>query len=82
MILFTGAMLFIERMRKAEYVTMLDPFQQRYGARLGGLLFLPTLFGDLFWCAAIIKALANTIAIIAEVNGTISVCTSGLFIVM
>ncbi|KAK0088463.1 hypothetical protein PV325_011992 [Microctonus aethiopoides] len=80
--LLFSAMLFIERMRKAEYVTMLDPFQQRYGARLGGLLFLPTLFGDLFWCAAIIKALANTIAIIAEVNGTISVCTSGLFIVI
>lgn len=36
---------------------MLDPFQQLYGERMGGLLFIPALMGEIFWSAAILSAL-------------------------
>lgn len=44
-------------MRSRGYVTMLDPFQQLYGKRMGGLLFIPALMGEIFWSAAILSAL-------------------------
>ena len=46
-------------MREAGYVTMLDPIQRKYGQRMGGLLYLPALSGDLFWSAAILSALGK-----------------------
>jgi high affinity choline transporter 7 len=38
---------------------MLDPFQEKYGSRIGGLLFLPALCGEIFWSAAILSALGD-----------------------
>ena len=44
-------------MRSKGYVTMLDPFQQKYGEMMSGLLFIPALLGEVFWSAAILAAL-------------------------
>ncbi|XP_053972095.1 high-affinity choline transporter 1-like [Hylaeus volcanicus] len=76
--LLFGAVLFVRPMRKAEHVTMLDPFQERYGAGVGGLLFLPALCGDLFWCAALLRALGSSLAVVVEVDPNVSVCVSAL----
>ena len=38
---------------------MLDPLQQKLGKRVGGLMFLPALCGELFWSAAILAALGK-----------------------
>lgn len=46
-------------MRDQGYVTMLDPFQQKYGARVGSLLFFPALFGETVWTASILGALGT-----------------------
>lgn len=46
-------------MRSRGYVTMLDPFQLLYGKRMGGLLFIPALMGEMFWSAAILSALGK-----------------------
>lgn len=73
---FKGALLFVKPMRKAEHVTMLDPFQQRYGAKVGGSLFLPALCGDLIWCGAVIRALGASLSTIAGVDSHTSVCAS------
>jgi len=48
-------------MRSQGYVTMLDPFSQKYGERMGGLLYIPALLGEVFWSAAILAALGKTI---------------------
>ncbi|CAK9831777.1 High-affinity choline transporter 1 [Anthophora retusa] len=76
--LLFGAVLFVRPMRKAEHVTMLDPFQERYGAGVGGLLFLPALCGDLFWCAAVLRALGTSLAVVAGVDPNISMVVSAL----
>ena len=52
-----GAPMFAGRMRKSEYVTMLDPFQNRYNGLVVVLLYLASLAGDLFWSASILAAL-------------------------
>lgn len=56
---FIGGLLFARKMRDAGYVTMLDPFQQKFGERMGGLLFIPALCGEIFWSAAILGALGE-----------------------
>ncbi|XP_057339121.1 uncharacterized protein LOC130676701 isoform X2 [Microplitis mediator] len=80
--LLFGGILFVKPIRNVEYVTILDPFQQQYGPRFGGLLFLPTLMGDLLWCAAIIKALANTISVISEIDGNICITAALILIII
>lgn len=54
-----GGLFFAKPMRSKGYVTMLDPFQQIYGKRMGGLLFIPALMGEIFWSAAILSALGR-----------------------
>lgn len=62
--LFAGGILFAEKMRAEGYVTMLDPFQNKYGERMVGLLFIPALLGEVFWSAAILAALGATLTVI------------------
>ncbi|XP_069680631.1 high-affinity choline transporter 1-like [Periplaneta americana] len=74
-----GQLLFVKKMRAARYITMLDPFQKKYGSRVGGLLFLPALFGDVFWVASILNALGSSLVVILEIDEIISVSVSALF---
>ncbi|XP_011499573.1 PREDICTED: high-affinity choline transporter 1-like [Ceratosolen solmsi marchali] len=73
--LLFGALLFAKPMRKAEYVTMLDPLQHHYGARVGGLMFLPAFCGDLFRCASLLKALGLSLSIVAGIEPSLGVCS-------
>ncbi|XP_071507686.1 high affinity choline transporter 1-like [Diadema antillarum] len=78
-----NGIFFAEKMRAAKYVTMIDPFQIKYGDRMGGILFLPALMGELLWCAAILSALGSTIAVIIDMNQDlaviISACIAGFY---
>jgi len=47
-------------MREAGYVTMLDPFRERYGRVMAALLYIPALLGDIFWASAILAALGKS----------------------
>lgn len=58
-LLFTGGVFFANEMRRQGYVTMLDPLQDNFGSRMGGLLFLPALCGEVFWAAGILAALGE-----------------------
>ena len=55
--IISGGFFFAKKMRAEGYVTMLDPFQRKYGGRMGGLLYIPALLGEVFWSAAILAAL-------------------------
>ncbi|RXM30430.1 Serine/threonine-protein kinase 24 [Acipenser ruthenus] len=76
--LIVGGMFFAKPMRSRGYVTMLDPFQQIYGKRMGGLLFIPALMGEIFWSAAILSALGATLSVIVDMNINTSVIVSAL----
>ena len=60
---FAGGRFFAKQMRAANYVTMLDPFQEKFGNRMGGIIFLSAITGELLWCAAILAALGKHIYI-------------------
>ncbi|XP_023683353.2 high affinity choline transporter 1-like [Paramormyrops kingsleyae] len=76
--LVVGGMFFAKPMRSKGYITMLDPFQQLYGKRMGGLLFIPALMGEIFWSAAILSALGATLSVIVDININMSVVISAL----
>ena len=59
--MFSGGLFFAKKMRRAGYVTMLDPFHERYGRVMASLMYLPPLMGDVFWSAAILSALGKAI---------------------
>lgn len=54
-----GGIFFANPMRRQGYVTMIDPLQDSFGQRMGGLLFLPALCGEVFWAAGILAALGK-----------------------
>ncbi|CAF0796973.1 unnamed protein product [Brachionus calyciflorus] len=77
-----GGFLFARRMRREGYVTMIDPFQRKYGERMGGLLFIPALLGEIFWSAAILSALGGTISVIMKLDNTTSIVVSAIVVVI
>ncbi|KAG1651842.1 High-affinity choline transporter 1 [Nymphon striatum] len=71
-----GGIFFAGPMRKKGYVTMLDPFQQKFGNRCGGLLFIPAVCGEVLWCASILAALGSTTSVILDLDYTIAITVS------
>ena len=74
--LVVGGFFFANKMREQGYVTMLDPFQEVLGSRMGGLLFLPALCGEIFWSAAILSALGATVSVIVDIDNNTSIIVS------
>nr|AKN21420.1 slc5a-5 [Schmidtea mediterranea] len=79
--LIMGGIFFAGKMRAQGHVTMLDPFQKKFGERMGGLLFIPALMGEIFWSAAILSALGATITVILNVGDDIAVILSSIIAV-
>ncbi|GIY57527.1 high-affinity choline transporter 1 [Caerostris extrusa] len=65
-----------EQDARGGYVTMLDPFQDLFGSRMGGLLFIPALCGEVFWSAAILAALGATVSVIIDMDNNTSIILS------
>ncbi|VDM80222.1 unnamed protein product, partial [Strongylus vulgaris] len=53
----------------------------KYGQRVGGLMFLPALLGEVFWSAAILSALGATLSVILQIDINLSVIISALIAV-
>ncbi|XP_046391877.1 high-affinity choline transporter 1 isoform X2 [Ischnura elegans] len=71
-----GGIFFANKMRQQGYITMLDPLQDSFGERMGGLLFLPALCGEVFWAAGILAALGATLSVIIDMDHRHSVILS------
>ncbi|KAI1902028.1 hypothetical protein AGOR_G00040490 [Albula goreensis] len=70
------AMFFAKPMREKEYVTMMDPFQDKYGITLACTLLIPALIGDVLWVACIMASLGGTMSIILDLSSFYSICIS------
>lgn len=55
---------------------MLDPFQERYGIRIGGLMYIPAFLGELIWSAATLNSLGATISVVINLPREYSVIVS------
>lgn len=74
--LILGGMFFAKPMREQGHVTMLDPFQIKYGTNIGGLLFIPALLGETIWTASILSALGSTLSVILDMDNNIAIVSS------
>lgn len=71
-----GGLFFAKPMRENRYVTMLDPFQKKYGKRTGAVMYIPAFVGEIFWSAAILASLGASISVIVELDFKIAVIIS------
>ncbi|XP_055493272.1 high affinity choline transporter 1-like isoform X1 [Leucoraja erinacea] len=80
--LILGGLFFAEPMRSKQYVTMMDPFQIKFGKVMGGLLFIPAVLGDIFWSAAILAALGATMTVILNIETYLSIILSACVVII
>ncbi|XP_048776089.2 high-affinity choline transporter 1-like [Ostrea edulis] len=76
--LITGGIVFAGRMRKHQYLTMLDPIQERFGDTVVVLVYTATLCGDVFWTASILVALGTSLSVIVNIPLSIAIVSSSL----
>ncbi|AWP06315.1 putative high-affinity choline transporter 1-like [Scophthalmus maximus] len=62
----TGGLFFTKPMRDKRCVTMMDPFQIRYGRVLSGALVLPALLVDVLWVSCTLLGLGATMSVILD----------------
>ncbi|XP_028306554.1 high-affinity choline transporter 1-like [Gouania willdenowi] len=73
-----GGLFFAKPMRSKRYMTMLDPFQKRYGNTFTAALLLPVLLSDILWVACILAALGGTMSIILGLSSATSIIISAV----
>lgn len=56
-----GGFFFAKPMRENNYVTMMDPFQKKYGDVMSSVLIFPTLVADVLWVARTLVSLGESL---------------------
>lgn len=56
----SGALFFVKPIRAKQYVTLMDPFQQKYGNAVAAALFIPCIIADILWAACILGILGKS----------------------
>ncbi|XP_060886097.1 high affinity choline transporter 1-like isoform X2 [Labrus mixtus] len=72
----TGALFFVTPIRSKNYVTLMDPFQEKYGNTVSAVLFIPALIGDILWIACILGALGGTVSVVMDISSPLAVSIS------
>jgi solute carrier family 5 (high affinity choline transporter), member 7 len=78
--LLLGGLFFAGTMRRLEYATLIDPFEARYGKRWAAVLFLPAMFGEVLWGAALLVAIGATFAVILNLDRTQAILLSAVVV--
>ncbi len=76
--LIIGGIFYARKMRRYEFLTIIDPLEQRFGKKMAGVLYIPALLGEMFWSAAILTALGTTFGTILNIDFTTSIILSGI----
>ncbi|KAJ8272947.1 hypothetical protein GJAV_G00095360 [Gymnothorax javanicus] len=71
-----AGIFFAEKMRAEKYVTMMDPFQLKYGKTMTCTLLIPALIADMLWIACIMATLGGTMGIILDIPAFYSIAAS------
>ncbi|KAM6941041.1 high affinity choline transporter 1-like isoform 1-T3 [Lycodopsis pacificus] len=75
---FLGGFFFAKPMRENKYVTMMDPFQQKYGNVLSTALIFPALVADVLWVARTLVSLGGTMSVILDLPYIYSIIISSV----
>ncbi|XP_022615660.1 high-affinity choline transporter 1-like isoform X2 [Seriola dumerili] len=63
-----GGLFFAKVMRDKKYVTMMDPFQIKYGNSIGGVLSVALLIADIIWVTGTLIGLGSTMSVILDLS--------------
>ncbi|TWW59750.1 high affinity choline transporter 1-like [Takifugu flavidus] len=75
---FLGGFFFAKPMRENNYVTMMDPFQKKYGNVMSTVLIFPTLVADVLWVARTLVSLGGTMRVILDLSYIYSILISAV----
>src|SRR5688572_13068348 len=76
--LILGGIFFAGPMRRHGFMTLIDPFEARFGKRWAAVLFLPALAGELFWSASLLVAIGSTFGVLLGMDLTTAILLAGL----
>ncbi|GAB7388164.1 sodium:solute symporter family protein [Bacillaceae bacterium] len=76
--LIIGGIFYAKKMRRYEFMTMLDPLEARFGKKMASLLYIPALLGEIFWTAAVLVALGTTFGLILGLSFSVSIIFSAV----
>uniref|UniRef100_UPI0037E98C86 high-affinity choline transporter 1-like n=1 Tax=Semicossyphus pulcher TaxID=241346 RepID=UPI0037E98C86 len=79
--LFFGGLVIAKPMRDKKYVTMLDPFQVKYGKAVMALQSLSSIILDIVWLAGTLISLGATMHVIMDVSYTVSIWISAVVVI-
>ncbi len=79
--LIVGGIFYARKMRRYEFMTMIDPLEQRYGKKVAGILYIPAFLGEVFWSGAILTALGTTFGTILGLDFQTSIILSAIIAV-
>lgn len=60
-----GALFFVKPIRSKNYVTLADPFQNKYGNMVAAILFIPSIIADILWVACILGILGKSVLLLS-----------------
>lgn len=75
---FFGALLFCKKMREKEYITMFDPFSEKYKNWMVALLYLPACLGDIFWIAMALSTLGACLSVLLGISSELAIIVSAI----
>ncbi|XP_051275493.1 high-affinity choline transporter 1-like [Dicentrarchus labrax] len=71
-----GGLFFAKTMRDQKYVTMMDPFQIKYGNVISGVLSVVLLTSDIIWVTGTLIGLGATMSVILDLSYTFCIWIS------
>nr|XP_020448774.1 high-affinity choline transporter 1-like isoform X3 [Monopterus albus] len=71
-----GGLFFAKRMRDRKYVTMMDPFQIKYGNIVSGVLSVGLLISDIIWVTGTLIGLGSTMSVVLDLSYTLCIWLS------
>ena len=75
---FFGALIFVKKMRSREYITMFDPFSEKFKNWMVALLYLPACLGDIFWIGMALATLGACLSVLLGVSSSVAIIISAV----
>lgn len=79
--LAVGGLVFARPLRRTGAMTVLDPFEGRYGGRTAAAFAVPAVLGEIFWAAAILAALGATLEVMLGLSFEVVIVLSAGLVV-
>ncbi|XP_076600071.1 high-affinity choline transporter 1-like isoform X2 [Chaetodon auriga] len=78
----SGGLVFAKRLRDGKYMTMLDPFQIKYGNAVTAVQSLTSLIVDVTWVPSTLMALGATVSVILDLPYNVSIWISAAVVIV